>query len=95
MVNELPATQAETGTLVDASQGAVGVLQATQAGNQLLAVQTKQLADLTALMAAQGRAQALEAARQAAAEQQAEEQRRRFLAAGPGYRPSTVRMFHE
>ena len=94
-VNDLPATQAETGTLVDASQGAVGVLQATQAGNQLLAVQTKQLADLTALLAAQGRAQALESARQAAAEQQAEEQRRRFLAAGAGYQPSAVSMFHE
>ncbi|MGK9235752.1 P-type conjugative transfer protein TrbJ [Inquilinus limosus] len=95
VVNELPATQAETTTLVDASQGAVGVLQATQAGNQLLAVQTKQLADLTALLAAQGRAQALEQARQAAAEQQAEEQRRRFLAEGVGYQPSAVSMFHE
>ncbi|MFE0757011.1 P-type conjugative transfer protein TrbJ [Inquilinus sp. NPDC058860] len=95
VVNELPATQAETSTLVDASQGAVGVLQATQAGNQLLAVQTKQLADLTALLAAQGRAQALEQARQAAAEQQAAEQRRRFLAEGVGYQPSAVSMFHE
>ena len=95
VVNELPATQAETTTLVDASQGAIGVLQATQAGNQLLAVQTRQLADLTALLAAQGRAQALEQARQAAAEQQAEEQRRRFLADGAGYQPSTVSMFHE
>ena len=46
---------------LDASQSSVGVLQATQAGNQLVAVQTRQLADLTGLLAAQGRAQALEA----------------------------------
>ncbi|MGF6227848.1 P-type conjugative transfer protein TrbJ [Inquilinus ginsengisoli] len=95
VVNELPVTQTVTGRLVDASQGAVGVLQATQAGNQLLAVQAKQVADLTALLAAQGRAEALEQARRAAAEQQAAEQRRRFLAAGAAYQPSPVTMFHE
>ena len=55
--------------LVTSSQAAVGVLQATQAGNQLLAVQARQLADLTAmLVAAQGRADALEQPVQAAAE---------------------------
>ena len=66
-------------------------MQATQAGNQLVAVQTRQLADLTALLAAQGRAQALEAARKAEAEGQAQEQLRRFLTNGQGYpirRPS-------
>ena len=70
------------------------MLQATQAGNQLLAVQTRQLSDLTALLAAQSRAQALELARKADAEDQAREQLRRFLNNGQGYQPQTVQMFH-
>jgi len=44
------------------SQSSVGILQATQAGNQLVGVQTRQPADLTALLAAQNRSQALEQA---------------------------------
>lgn len=92
-VNNLPSTQAQTDTLVSASQAAVGVLQAGQAGNQLLAVQTRQLSDLTAIVAAQNRAQALEMARQGAAEDQAREQVRRFLTGGQGYQPQTVTMF--
>jgi P-type conjugative transfer protein TrbJ len=65
----------------------------TQAGNQLLALQARQIADLTALVAAQGRAQALEAAQRAAAQDQAREQLRRFLAPGTGYKPTRVEMF--
>ena len=49
-----------------------------QAGNQLLALQTQQLTDLAAVMAAQGRAQMLEAARRAAAEAEGRERFRRF-----------------
>ena len=45
------------------SQSATGALQAAQAGNQLLALQTQQLADLTAVVAAQGRAQSLDGGR--------------------------------
>jgi P-type conjugative transfer protein TrbJ len=71
------------------------MLEATQAGNQLAAVQTRQLADLTGLIAAQNRAQALEAARKAEAEGQAQEQLRRFLANGRGYQPQPVQMFHD
>jgi P-type conjugative transfer protein TrbJ len=93
-VNNLPATQSQTGTLVSASQSAVGVLQAAQAGNQLLAVQARQLADLIALVAAQGRAQSIEQARQTAGEDQAREQVRRFLTNGQGYQPQSVQMFH-
>ena len=93
-VQNLPNTQAQTASLLSASQSSVGILQATQAGNQLVAVQTRQLADLTALLAAQGRAQALEAARKAEAEGQAQEQLRRFLSPGQGYQPQTVQMFH-
>ncbi len=93
-VDNLPATQSQTDTLVGASQSAVGVLQVSQAGNQLLAVQARQLADLTALMAAQGRAQSIEQARQTAGEDQAREQVRRFLTNGQGYQPQSVQMFH-
>ena len=93
-VQNLPNTQAQTSSLLSSSQSSVGILQATQAGNQLVAVQTRQLADLTALLAAQGRAQALESARKAEAEGQAQEQLRRFLSNSHGYQPQTVQMFH-
>ena len=93
-VQNLPNTQAQTSSLLSSSQSSVGILQATQTGNQLVAVQTRQLADLTALLAAQGRAQALEQARKAEAEGQAQEQLRRFLSNGQGYQPQTVQMFH-
>ena len=93
-VNNLSATQTQTGTLVSASQSAVGQLQATQAGNQLLGVQSRQLSDLTALVAAQSRAAALELARKAAAEDQAREQTSRFLNNGQTYQPQTAQMFH-
>jgi P-type conjugative transfer protein TrbJ len=69
------------------------MLQATQAGNQLIGVQTRQLADLTAMLAAQGRADALEKSRKAAAQGQAREQFSRFMT-GSSYSP-TVRMFHD
>lgn len=93
-VDNIEGTQQQTSVLVGASQSAVGVLQATQAGNQLLAVQARQVADLTAIMAAQGRANALEQARRAAAQEQAREQFSRFMT-GSGYSPSSVRMFHD
>jgi len=80
--------------IVGSSQSASGALQAAQAGNQLLALQARQLADLTAVVAAQGRAQALEASQRAAAQDQAREQLRRFLAPGTGHRPTPAQMFH-
>lgn len=95
VVGNLDTHRAEMASLVGASQGAAGALQAAQAGNQLLALQAQQLADLTAAVAAQGRAQGLEAAGRAAAQDQAREQLRRFLTPRQGYRPSTVQMFHE
>ena len=93
-VDNISGTQEQTSALVGASQSAVGVLQATQAGNQLLAVQARQVSDLTAMMAAQGRANALEQARRTAAQEQAREQFRRFMT-GSGYSPSSVKMFHD
>ena len=79
--------------LVTASQSATGALQAAQAGNQLLALQSQQLADLTATVASLGRAQSIDAAGSAAAKAQAREQLRRFLAPGRGYVPTPAQMF--
>ena len=94
VVGNLDTNRAQMSALVTASQGATGALQATQAGNQLLALQAQQLADLTAAVAAQGRAQALDAAQRQAAASQAQEQLRRFLNKPTGYQPTTVTMFH-
>jgi len=81
--------------LVGASQGAVGILQATQAGNQLLGLHIKQTAALQAMLVAQGRAEANEMVRQIQAQEQGREQFRRFLEPGIGYTPAPVRMFHD
>lgn len=94
IVGNLDTNRIQTSALVSSSQGASGALQATQAGNQILALQAQQLADLTAAVAAQGRAQSLESARRAAAQDQAREQLRRFLTSGQGYQSSNVQMFH-
>lgn len=95
IVTNLGDTSAQTDTLVTASQDATGALQAAQAGNQLIALQTRQLADLTALMAAQNRAASIAAARAAADEAQGREQTKRFLAPGTGYVPHSVTLFHD
>ena len=79
VVGGLGASRDQMSSLISASQGAVGALQATQAGNQLLALQSQQLADLLALSAAQGRAQALEAADRAAARADAKARFSRFI----------------
>lgn len=94
VVGNLDTNRTQISALVTASQGASGALQASQAGNQLLALQAQQLADLTATVASQGRAQTLESAQRAAAQDQGREQLRRFLTQGQGYQPTTVQMFH-
>ena len=94
VVGNLDTNRTQTSALVTSSQGASGALQATQAGNQILALQAQQLADLTATVAAQGRAQSLEAAQRAAAQDQGREQLRRFLTPGQGYQSQDVQMFH-
>jgi P-type conjugative transfer protein TrbJ len=93
VVANIETNRVETSSLVTASQAATGALQVMQAGNQLIVLQTQQISDLTAAVAAQGRAQNLEAAQRTAAQEQAREQLRRFLTLGAGYRPATVRMF--
>jgi len=95
VVQAFDTTRTETGALVSSSQSAVGILQATQAGNQLIALQTRQLLDLTALIAAQSRAQSVEGARATANQEQARVQLNQFLTSGRGYQAQTVQMFHQ
>jgi len=94
VVGNLDRTRVEIDALVSSSQSAEGALQAAQSGNQLIALQTNQLADLTAVMASIARAQSLESARTVASQAQAREQLQRFLDYGPGYQAQTVRLFH-
>ncbi|WP_180900462.1 P-type conjugative transfer protein TrbJ [Martelella soudanensis] len=93
VVGNIDTNRAQMSALVGQSQGATGALQVSQAGNQLLALQAQQLADLTAVVSANGRAQALSEAERAAAAEQGREQRRRFLTPGSGYQPGNARMF--
>jgi P-type conjugative transfer protein TrbJ len=93
VVGNLDRTRAEIDALVSSSQSATGALQAAQSGNQLIALQTNQLADLTAVMTSIARAQSLESARAVASQAQAREQLQRFLDYGSGYQAQTARMF--
>lgn len=93
-VGNIDSNRAQMSALIGQSQGATGALQATQAGNQLLALQSQQLSDLVALLAANGRAGALTEAERAAAAEQGREQRRRFLTPGSGYQPGNAQMFN-
>lgn len=94
-VQNLDGSRTAVQSLVTASQSATGALQAAQAGNQLLALQSQQLADLIATMAAMNRAQALDAANEAAAKAQAREQLRRFMAPGRGYVPVGAKLYRD
>ncbi|WP_075657222.1 P-type conjugative transfer protein TrbJ [Pseudochrobactrum sp. B5] len=94
VVGNIDSNRAEMAALVGQSQDATGALQATQAGNQLLALQSQQLSDLIALISANGRADALTEAERATAAEQGREQRRRFLTPGRGYQPGNAQMFN-
>ena len=94
IVQGLGVARSQTSALLSSSQGATGILQASQAGNQLIALQTRQMADLTALIAAQSRAQSLDGARLAMTDAQGRAQLNRFLTAGTGWQAQTVQMFH-
>lgn len=79
--------------LVGRSQSATGALQAMQATNQLLALQAKQSIQAQQLQLTQGRATALELARQAAAVERGREVTRRFLGTGTAYTPQPVTFY--
>ncbi|MDB2694098.1 P-type conjugative transfer protein TrbJ [Erythrobacter sp.] len=94
VVGNIDTNRAEMSALVGESQGATGALQATQAGNQLLALQSQQLSDLIAVISANGRADALMEAERATAAEQGRIQRERFLTPGSGYQPGNAQMFN-
>lgn len=94
VVGNIDANRTQMSALVSQSQGATGALQATQAGNQILALQSQQLSDLVAILASNGRATALTEAERAAAAEQGRELRRRFLTPGSGYQPGNAQMFN-
>ena len=89
VVGNLDTNRTQMSALVDLEPGRDRRAAGAQAGNQLLALQAQQLADLTAAVAAQGRAQSLESAQRTSAQDQGREQLRRFLAPGPGYQPGS------
>ncbi|WP_137891165.1 P-type conjugative transfer protein TrbJ [Ramlibacter sp. 2FC] len=79
--------------LVNRSQSAVGALQAMQATNQLLALQSRQAMQAQQLQITQDRAVALEQARQVAVQERAREVRRRFQGEGTAYTPHSVNFY--
>ncbi|MEJ0066190.1 MAG: P-type conjugative transfer protein TrbJ [Caulobacteraceae bacterium] len=93
VVANLTNSKTQLSTLVTSSQGATGALQASQSGNQLLALIAKELADLIAVETAQARAASLSAADKATAPADAQVRLSQFLTAGT-YTPPSVSMFH-
>ena len=92
------AITADQGTLASvsaSSQGAVGILQATQATNQLLALMAKQTMQDQQLRLAEGRSTALEQARVLQADEQGRANRQRFQGSGVAYTPATVQAFRQ
>ena len=94
VVGNIDSNRSEMAALVGQSQNAVGALQATQAGNQILALQSQQVSDLIAMLAANGRSEALIEAERATAAEQGRVQRERFLTPGSGYQPGNAQMFN-
>ncbi len=85
IANVVEADTATLGTLMSESQSAVGNLQVTQAGNQLVALNVKQGLQTQQLLAAQYRAEAIDRARTVAIEEQARVYTARFLGDGNAY----------
>ena len=94
VAQNLDTTRTQISALVSNSQSATGAVQAPQSGNQLVALQTNQLADLTAVLAAAARAQSHEGVRLVENQEQAKVQLSQFLNYGSGYQPQPVQMFH-
>jgi len=93
VVTNLTNAKSQLSTLVTSSQSSVGALQATQSGNQLLALIAKELADLTAVVTAQSRADSLAAADKATASADAQVRFSQFMVGGT-YTAAPVSLFH-
>lgn len=91
--NSITADQATLGQIVGSSQGAVGILQATQATNQLLALLAKQNMQSQQLRMAQDRAAAAEQLRMLEADEQGRANRARFQSSGVRYTPAPVQVY--
>jgi P-type conjugative transfer protein TrbJ len=87
VVGSVNADSGLLAAIVEKSQGAEGSLQAQQASNQLLALAAKQQFQIQNMMAAQYRAEALEAARRVQAEADARAATTKFLGNGTAYHP--------
>jgi P-type conjugative transfer protein TrbJ len=79
LLKRLASQQSQIGSALSASEGAVGELQATQAGNELLGTIASQQASLQQIIAASARVQASLAAEHAAADAQARLNAARWL----------------
>ena len=91
--DSITADQGTLGQIVGSSQGAVGILQATQATNQLLALMAKQTMQSQQLRMAQDRATASEQLRMLQAEEQGRANRTRFQGSGVAYTPAPVQVY--
>ena len=87
IAGDVQSDTAKLASLVDASQGAQGNLQVSQATNQLLALSIKQQLQVQTLMAAQGRAEALKDANEAEAEEEGRATFQTFLGTSNAYSP--------
>lgn len=92
-VQNFPSDERALSDLVGRSQSAAGALQAMQATNQLLALQSRQAMQAQQLQLTLGRAAALEQARQVGVQEQAREVRRRFQGEGTPYTPVAVNFY--
>lgn len=87
VVGNVQADAQTLSSIAAKSQNAEGALQVGQATNQLLALTAKQQFQIQNLMAAQYRAEAIEAARRVQAEADAHAATTRFLGSGSAYSP--------
>ena len=94
-VQNFPSDEQTLTSLVNRSQSATGALQAMQATNQLLALQSRQAMQAQQLQITQDRAAALEQARQVAVQERAREVRRRFQGGGTSYSPVPVNFYNQ
>ena len=89
----ITADQGTLSQIVGSSQGAAGILQATQATNQLLALLAKQTMQSQQLRIAQDRAAALEQTRALEADEAGRANRQKFQGTGVAYTPAPVQVY--
>jgi P-type conjugative transfer protein TrbJ len=89
----LAVDESSLATLVGQSQGAIGILQASNATNQLLALQSRQSIQEHQLRLTQDRSAALEQARAVAEEARSREVRIRFEGSGMQYNAQPINFY--